>query len=110
MEIACPYCGKPVPRLADILAKDTKCPSCGRNIAFEELPTMAPAQAPGLTPLTLPEGLHLGGCRLLRVIGRGGMGEVYEAIQESLNRRVAVKVLPPHLARAPAFVKRFERE
>ena len=71
---------------------------------------MAPAQAPGLTPLTLPEGLHLGGCRLLRVIGRGGMGEVYDAIQESLNRRVAVKVLPPHLARDPAFIRRFERE
>ena len=71
---------------------------------------MAPAQTPGPASFTLPEGLRLGGCRLLRVIGRGGMGEVYEAIQESLSRRVAVKVLPSHLARDPAFIKRFERE
>jgi serine/threonine protein kinase/Tfp pilus assembly protein PilF len=71
---------------------------------------MAPAQSSGQAPSSLPEGLHLGGCRLLRVIGRGGMGEVYEAIQESLSRRVAVKVLPAHLAHDTAFIKRFERE
>jgi|GEM_PF-3154244 len=38
------------------------------------------------------------------------MGEVYEAVQESLNRSVALKVLPPHLAADVEFVKRFNRE
>ena len=55
-------------------------------------------------------GRRLGGCRLVQLIGQGGMGQVYEAIQESLNRRVAVKVLPPELASDGAFIKRFERE
>ena len=55
-------------------------------------------------------GQSMGSCRLVRLIGQGGMGEVYEAVQESLNRRVAVKVLPLRLAQDASFVERFNRE
>ena len=56
-------------------------------------------------------GALLGGrYRVLRAIGRGGMGAVYEGVQEDLGRRVAIKVLHPHLALSPDVVERFKRE
>jgi serine/threonine protein kinase len=52
----------------------------------------------------------LGDFRLLREIGRGGMGVVYEATQLSLNRKVAVKVLPFAAALDPRQLQRFKNE
>lgn len=53
---------------------------------------------------------QLGDFRIVQEIGRGGMGVVYEAIQESLNRRVALKLLPRHLLLEEKQLKRFRRE
>jgi serine/threonine-protein kinase len=53
---------------------------------------------------------RLGEYRIVREIGRGGMGVVYEAEQESLGRRVALKVLAPGAAAHPTHVERFQRE
>ncbi len=50
------------------------------------------------------------GYRLEKVVGRGGMGEVYEALQLSLGRQVAVKLLNAELAKDASFVARFEKE
>jgi serine/threonine protein kinase/Flp pilus assembly protein TadD len=56
-----------------------------------------------------PEGV-LGDFRLLRELGRGGMGIVYEAEQLSLTRRVALKVLPFAGTLDPRHLQRFRRE
>jgi serine/threonine protein kinase/Flp pilus assembly protein TadD len=53
---------------------------------------------------------RLGEYRIVREIGRGGMGVVYEAEQESLGRRVALKVLPPGALGDARHVERFQRE
>src|SRR5207245_1307861 len=53
---------------------------------------------------------QIGEFRLLREIGRGGMGVVYEAYQTSLNRRIALKVLPFAAAFDPKQLKRFDNE
>jgi serine/threonine-protein kinase len=53
---------------------------------------------------------RLGDFRILREVGRGGMGIVYEAEQESLGRRVALKVLPAQSMLDAHQQKRFQRE
>jgi len=59
----------------------------------------------------LDPALHqLGDYRIIRELGRGGMGIVYEAEQISLGRHVALKVLPQSLLANPAHRQRFERE
>lgn len=60
-------------------------------------------------PTHLPTNL-VPGCTLQAVIGTGGMGTVYLAKQNALNRQVAVKVLNPKLANDPVFMSRLKQE
>jgi serine/threonine protein kinase/predicted Zn-dependent protease len=53
---------------------------------------------------------RLGDFRIIRELGRGGMGAVFEAVQETLGRRVALKVLPGAFALEPRRLERFRRE
>jgi serine/threonine-protein kinase len=55
-------------------------------------------------------GCRAGAYRLVRVVGRGGMGVVYEAVHEGIGQRAAVKLLLDETARRPEYVARFTRE
>ena len=55
-------------------------------------------------------GVTFAGCRITAKIGHGGMGSVYTARQESLNKIVAVKLLAPELASDERNIEFFLRE
>src|ERR1700686_1955324 len=60
--------------------------------------------------MPLSAGTKLGPYEVLSAIGAGGMGEVYKARDTRLDRIVAIKVLPTHLADRSELRERFERE
>ena len=64
-----------------------------------------PRRRGGLAP-----GDELGDFRIVRKLGQGGMGIVFEAEQISLHRRVALKILPAQLTLNPQALERFQRE
>jgi serine/threonine protein kinase len=135
----CPRCGAPIPRGgADSSSPSTSTPSVAETnagpAAIEATvlsdhrrehitegagPTADTPSAGGfpseycdfLAPAQCPDELgRLGAYRVLRVIGAGGMGVVYEADEPALERRVALKVLLPALATSVSARQRFLRE
>ena len=60
--------------------------------------------------MALQPGKRLGPYEIVSPLGAGGMGEVYRGRDMRLERDVAIKVLPQHLASNPQFKQRFERE
>ena len=57
--------------------------------------------------MTIEAGTRLGPYEVIAPIGAGGMGEVYKATDTRLDRIVAIKVLPEHLAESPERKARF---
>ncbi len=77
-----------------------------RNTAVLRPSTVLVANRVGV----LAPGTLLGPYRVVRHVGRGGMGSVYEGVDDRDRTRVALKVLSPELASRPDFVQRFHRE
>lgn len=103
MQAYCQHCHTPIPPDSP----SGSCPAC--LIALADVPTddkMLPE-----TPLTPAElAGRVPGIEFAKLIGRGGMGAVYQGFQTDLNRQVAVKILPQSLSSDPVFVQRFRRE
>jgi hypothetical protein len=94
------------PDLADDLAP------CLETLQFIRGAALAPTMAaePGASSTGDQAAATLGDFRLIRPIGHGGMGVVYEAEQISLGRRVALKVLPFAATMDPRQLQRFQNE
>lgn len=66
--------------------------------------------APVATELVELVGQRIGGYRIVRPLGRGGMGVVYEALHDQLGQRAAVKTLKPELSHSQSYTQRFLTE
>ncbi|MGB0678529.1 MAG: protein kinase domain-containing protein, partial [Polyangiales bacterium] len=84
-------------------------PDEGQGVAY--IPTERPPSGVGQTAAADWLGREVDGrYRVLRKLGEGGMGTVYEAEQRPLGKRVALKTIRPELAKDPELAERFARE
>jgi serine/threonine protein kinase len=99
------------PDRADFLSRHAGIASAlaGFLEGIDLLHSAAPPEA-ARPPLPVLPGAPLGDFQIVREIGRGGMGVVYEAVQLSLGRRVALKVLPLAATLDPRQLQRFKNE
>src|SRR5262245_2895996 len=101
------YCDRH-PQLADEIREVFPAVAMMENIAPEDASLSGQLKAPADSAGTALE--QLGDFRIIREVGRGGMGVVYEAEQVSLGRRVALKVLAQKSSSDAKQKRRFERE
>ena len=101
---ACPTCGKTPPPDARF------CPDDGTPLSATVVVPGPPAAPTNTGPALALPAVVGGRYQLLEVRGGGGMATVYRAIDQTLEREVAVKLINPNLRAEPEFDARFRRE
>src|SRR5947209_15489815 len=101
-QLCCEACGATV-EWRDNKALPTRCSDCQAELTVPDSQA-GPAPPPGNPSFQLP------GFEIAGILGRGGMGIVYRALQLNPRRHVAIKVLHPALAEDAALLKRFRKE
>jgi WD40 repeat protein/serine/threonine protein kinase/DNA-binding XRE family transcriptional regulator len=112
---------RPSYQIAEILARALNIPQEDQNnfvrlarTGLRDTPTPSPIPIPPLLPEEIGEkdlsGRAVRGYALGERIGTGGYGVVYQASQPILGREVAIKVILPHFANQPHFIRSFEAE
>ncbi|MFT5124270.1 MAG: DNA-directed RNA polymerase subunit RPC12/RpoP, partial [Verrucomicrobiales bacterium] len=96
LEFLCQTCGVIVEADSELGGDLVDCPECGATI-------MVPMDVVG-------SGMIVGGYKVLSKLGTGGMGDVYLAEHATMQRRVALKVLPPAMTRDRNAAERFLQE
>lgn len=124
MPHTCPFCDRKLADSADGAEAPSFCMFCGHRLRGDtpaqetiDAPTQSFAPAADADTASYPEESDtappvdsLGGFKLVRFLGAGGMGAVYEGEHTDTGRRVAVKVLAGRLASHPQAVERFRQE
>jgi len=99
----CSQCGQQLPVPGEDAAGQA-------TVAFTPQPATRPDADPTQPAAPAAAPTSVGGYRLLRALGSGGMGTVYEAEHEGTGRRVAIKLIRPEFADSDDAVERFRRE
>jgi tetratricopeptide (TPR) repeat protein len=108
MQAICPRCLNPLEIPSDGFGQVSRCPRCDLTIAFQQDVTSAGAVAPAESSRNDPR--NVGRFRIIRRIGRGGFGTVFEAYDPELDRMVALKVPRQELPETATEFQRFTRE
>ena len=103
--LVCPACSTKIKSEGVPGGHHVRCPDC--RTVFDPQEQLEQLSSSGTDRLV---GRQLGNYRIVRRIGQGGMGTVYEAIQDGLERQVALKVLSQKLCHDEPFIIRFQQE